>query len=230
MIKKTLLVFVILFGSFFVFAESFVNNEYQKLAVEYQEKAQTAFDEGDYELSVEYSALATENATLSAAYIRLMVQKAEADRKIRHASRRLLWAESVNAPFTYPLAYSAAEEAYNTGLSVYDDEDYVGAANYAQAAIDALLDVKEVVPLPQYYVVLPWAETKDCFWNISARRYVYGDPRLWENLYQANKTNIPNPSNPDLIHPGMKMLIPSIAGEMREGVYSPDTRYADFTR
>jgi nucleoid-associated protein YgaU len=228
--KKTVLLFAGLLYSFLLFSESFVNNEYQKLAVEYTEKAQAAFDEGEYDLSIEYSALASENADLSQAYIRKMVQKAEADRKIRLASRRLAWAQGIDAPYTFPLAYSAAEEYYESGLSVYDDEDYVAAANYAQQAIDALADVKEVVPLPQYYVVRPWAQTKDCFWNISGRPYIYGDPRLWENLYQANKNNIPNPNNPDLIYPGMKMLIPSISGELRNGVYDPSGKYADFNR
>jgi hypothetical protein len=228
--KKTLLLVAGLLYSFLLFSESFVNNEYQKLAVEYQAKAETAFDEGEYDLSIEYSLLATENASLSAAYIRKMVQKAEADRKLRQAYRRLVWAVSIDAPYTYPLAFSAAEEYYNTGLFVYDDEDYVGAANYAQQAIDALADVKEVVPLPQYYVVLPWAQTKDCFWNISGRPYIYADPRLWENLYQANKNDIPDPNNPDLIYPGMKMLIPSISGELRNGIYDPDGKYADFNR
>jgi hypothetical protein len=228
--KKIILIFVVLLVSFMFFAESFTNNEYQKLAFEYTEKAQVAFDDGEYDLAIEYSSFAAENAELSQAYIRLMIQKAEADRKYRHAYRRLVWARDINAPFTYPLAYSAAEGYYNVGLSIYNEEDYVSAANYAQLAIDSLVGVMEVVPLPQYYVVLPWAQAKDCFWNIAGRPYVYNDPQLWENLYQANKNDIPNPNNPNLIHPGMKMLIPSIAGELRSGTYDPKVKYDKFVK
>jgi nucleoid-associated protein YgaU len=228
--KKIILIFVAFSVSFMLFAESFINNEYQKLAREYTEKAQAAFDGGEYGLSIEYSSLAAENAELSQAYIRMMVLKQAADRKLQHAYRRLVWAQNINAPQTFPLAFSAAEGYYETALSVYDEEDYAIAANYAQLSIDALADVTEVVPLPQYYVVLPWAQTKDCFWNIAGRSYVYNDPYLWENLYQANKNNIPVANNPDLIYPGMKMLIPSISGELRTGIYDPNVKYDTFSK
>ena len=35
-------------------------------------------------------------------------------------------------------------------------------------------------------------------------------------------------SNPDVIHPGMKIEIPSISGEIREGVYDPNAQYGAF--
>jgi hypothetical protein len=228
--KKNILIFVALLVSFMCFAESYIDNEYQKLAREYSEKAQVAYDAGEYDLSIEYSSLVTENAELSQAYIRMMILKQEADRKLRHAYRRLVWAQNINAPQTFPLAFSAAEGYYMTALSVYDEEDYALVSNYAQLCIDTLADVTEIIPLPQYYVVLPWAQTADCFWNIAGRSYVYNDPLLWENLYQANKNDIPIPNNPDLIYPGMKMLIPSISGELREGIYDPNIKYNKFEK
>ena len=85
-----------------------------------------------------------------------------------------------------------------------------------------------MTPLPQFYVVRPWAETKDCYWNISGRKYVYNNPLLWENLYNANKSKMPRPNDPNLILPGMKMEIPSISGELREGTYSPNKEYEPF--
>ena len=77
----------------------------------------------------------------------------------------------------------------------------------------------------EYYIVKPWAETKDCYWNISGRPYIYNNPLLWENLYQANKNEMPKPEDPNLILPGMKMKIPSITGEYRSGVYDSKKSY-----
>jgi hypothetical protein len=37
-----------------------------------------------------------------------------------------------------------------------------------------------------------------------------------------------DPANPDLIYPGMKVEIPSITGEYREGIYSPKAEYKTF--
>jgi nucleoid-associated protein YgaU len=48
----------------------------------------------------------------------------------------------------------------------------------------------------------------DCFWNIAGR--VYGNPRLWRVLYDANKSKLPDPDNPDLLKPGTVLDIPNI--------------------
>ena len=127
------------------------------------------------------------------------------------------------------MAFSSALKAYASAEEAYNGEDYPTATSYAKQVLDALADIKEVTPLPQYYVVRPWAETKDCYWNISGRSYVYNNPLLWENLYQANKQNMPKPNDPNLILPGMKMEIPSITGEYREGVYNPSKKYDGYS-
>jgi len=89
--------------------------------------------------------------------------------------------------------------------------------------------VREITPLPQFYVVRPWADTKDCYWNISGRPYIYNNPLLWENLYQKNKQSMPKPEDPNLILPGMKMEIPSLTGEFREGTYNPSKKYDAYS-
>ena len=48
------------------------------------------------------------------------------------------------------------------------------------------------------------------------------------NLYQANKANMPKPEDPNLIHPGMKMKIPSLTGEYRKGTYDPKKSYSTY--
>ena len=52
-----------------LFAVSYKNNTYQKLANEYTKKAQNALDAGEYVLAEEYAKKAEENAALSQAYI-----------------------------------------------------------------------------------------------------------------------------------------------------------------
>lgn len=227
--KKLVTFTVIAFVASLVFAVSYTNNTYQKLAEEYTVKAQKALDAGEYQLSEDYAAKAQENAALSEAYVKKMTAKAEADKNMALANNRLTYVKSIKGDVNFPLAYTAAQESYKQAESAYGEENYEAASVAAQAAIAALSGVQEVTPLPKFYIVRPWADTKDCFWNISGRPYVYNNPLLWENLYEANKAKLPQPNNPNLITPGMKMEIPSISGEYRDGVYSPDTKYNAYS-
>ena len=208
-----------------VFAISYTNNTYQKLANEYAKKAEMALDAGHYEESVEYSRLAEENAILSREYTEMMLARKDAEDNIKLAKNKLAWAEKVDAPNIYPMAYSAGKENIENADASFGEEDYPKASDYAKQALAALDGIVETTPLPEFYIVRPWAETKDCYWNISGRHYVYNNPLLWENLYQANKDKMPKPEDPNLIHPGMKMKIPSITGEYRKGTYDSKKEY-----
>lgn len=227
--KKVVSIALAFLAATALFAVSYKNNTYQKLADEYTKKAQDALDAGEYELSVEYSQKAEENALLSQEYVKKMLAKADADDVMKKATRRMETAKKLQADKNFPMAYSAAEKAFASAKDSYDKEDYPAAKQYAQQVLDALADVREVTPLPKFYVVRPWEESKDCYWNISGRSYVYNNPLLWENLYQANKDKMPKPNDPNLIVPGMKMEIPSLTGEYREGVYSPSKQYDPYS-
>ncbi len=211
-----------------VFAVSYKNNTYQKLADEYTKKAERALDAGQYDDAVEYSKKAEENAELSKAYIQMMMARNEAEDAIKLAKNQIAYAEKIDAPHTYPMAYTSAKENLENAETSFAGEDYPKATEYAKASLAALDGIKEVTPLPEYYIVKPWAETKDCYWNISGRPYVYNNPLLWENLYQANKSDMPKPEDPNLIHPGMKMKIPSLTGEYRSGTYDPKKTYDTY--
>jgi nucleoid-associated protein YgaU len=78
------------------------------------------------------------------------------------------------------------------------------------------------VVLPRYYVVELVESARDCFWRIAGFDFVYGDPWQWPVLYEANKHNLPDPENEDLMWPGMVIEIPSISGEIRSGIYNPE--------
>ena len=227
--KKVLSFAALFFVSAMLFAVSYKNNTYQKLADEYTKKAQHALDAGEYALAEEYALKAEENAALSQEFVRKMLAKADCDTVMKQAAKKLEYAKSINAERNFPMAYSSAQKSYASAQDSYATEDYAAATSFARQVLEALADIKEITPLPEYYVVRPWAETKDCYWNISGRPYVYDNPLLWENLYQANKSNMPRPNDPNLILPGMKMKIPSITGEYREGVYNPSKKYDPYS-
>ncbi|MCR4741881.1 MAG: hypothetical protein K5866_03300 [Treponema sp.] len=212
-----------------VFAVSYKNNTYQKLANEYTKKAEVAMDAGQYDDAIEYSKLAEENAELSKAFIAAMTEKSNASNSIALAKNQLAWAEKIDAPNIYPMAYTAAKEDLEKAEAAFAEENWLAADDFAKQCLAALDGIKEVTPLPEYYIVRPWAETKDCYWNISGRHYIYNNPLLWENLYQANKSNMPKPEDPNLILPGMKMKVPSLTGEYRSGTYDPKKEYEPYT-
>ncbi|MDR0496088.1 MAG: hypothetical protein LBH42_00580 [Treponema sp.] len=82
-----------------------------------------------------------------------------------------------------------------------------------------------VSPLPSQYTVRPWSSSRDCLWNIAGYPWVYGDPYQWRLLYNANRSKMPEPDNPNLIEPGMVLDVPSIMGEIRQGMWDPTKTY-----
>ncbi|MDR3146002.1 MAG: LysM peptidoglycan-binding domain-containing protein [Treponema sp.] len=79
--------------------------------------------------------------------------------------------------------------------------------------------------LPAQYTVRPWNPWRDCLWNIAGRSWAYGDSTKWRIIYEANRSKFPQPDNPNLIHPGMVLDIPSIKGEVRQGMWDEKTQY-----
>ena len=226
--KKLVLIFMAVLMTASVFAVSYKNNTYQKLADEYTKKAEKAMDAGEYDDAIQYSEEAQKNAELSKAFVARMLAMGEAEDNIKLAKNRLAWAEKIDAPNIYPMAYTAAKENLENAETSFDAEEWGRANEYAKLSLAALEGVTETTPLPAEYIVRPWAETKDCYWNISGRPYVYNNPLLWENLYQANKSKMPKPEDPNLILPGMKMTIPSLTGEYRTGTYDPKKEYDTY--
>jgi hypothetical protein len=70
-----------------------------------------------------------------------------------------------------------------------------------------------------------WSDTGDCFSAIAGWSWVYGDPYQWRTLYEANRDKLPDPDNPHLIRPGMVLNIPSLKGEVRQGMWDPEADY-----
>ena len=222
---------IVFFCAGLVFAAkfSYTNNTYQRLAEEYIGKAERAQKAGVYSLAVEYAAKASENAALSEEFVKKMLQRNEAEDLLASARARLEFARSINADKNFPVAYEAAVGYYKQAEVTFASEDFESAAYYARKVLETLAEIRGMNPLPKFYIVQPWELTRDCFWNISGRSYVYNNPWLWENLYEANRDALPDPDNPNLILPGMKMYIPSITGEYREGIYDPNKSYGTYS-
>jgi hypothetical protein len=53
--------------------------------------------------------------------------------------------------------------------------------------------------------------------TIAAYDFIYGNPDLWEKLYEANKNNFTDAQNPDSIEVGQALIIPPIKREKRSG-------------
>lgn len=211
------------------FALSYDNNEYQRESRRYSQLAEKAFDEGDYDLSIEYSKKATEYANKSYEYIQSMLARVEAENQMNKARSRYTWAKQNDAEIKYPEAFVTATEALNAGGRAFDNEEYDVAVVCAKKALDALMvvtgDESGFADLPSQYRIRTFRGEKDCLWNIAKNPAVYNDPFKWNLLYEANKQKLPDPGDPNWVEPGIVLDIPSLKGEKRSGMYDPSIVY-----
>ena len=60
------------------------------------------------------------------------------------------------------------------------------------------------------YTVGTWKRDRDCLWNISKKKDIYDNAWMWPKIWQGNRDQI---NDPDIIHTGQKLKIPT-AGAM----------------
>ena len=229
--KKTAILCIVFFavGAALLFAVSYDNNEYQRKSRAYSELARRAYDEGDYDASIEYARLAEENAQKSADYIQYMLARIEAEQAMNKARTRYTWAKNNKAEEKHPEAFKTATEALQAGHTAFENKDFDVAVVCAKKVLDALAvvtgDESSFATLPAQYRIRTWRGERDCLWNIAKDRAIYGNPYLWKKIYEANKHKFPDPNNPDWIEPGIILTIPSLNGEKRSGMYDPAVTY-----
>ena len=229
--KKTAILCTVFFllGTALLFAVSYDNNEYQRKSRAYSELAVRAYDEGDYDGSIEYSRLAEEYAQKSADYIQYMLARIEAEQAMNKARTRYTWAKNNKAEQKYPEAFKTATEALQAGHTAFEHKDFDVAVVCAKKVLDALADVSgdesSFATLPAEYRIRTWRGERDCLWNIAKDKAIYDNPYLWRKLYEANKDKLPDPNNPDWVEPGIILTIPSLRGEKRSGLYDPAVTY-----
>lgn len=229
--KKAILLFclIIFSGIISLHALSYDDNEYQRKSRAYTDLAHKAFDEGDYDASIEYAKMAEDFALQSAEFIKNMLAKTEAEKAMNKARTKYTWAKNNNAEERYPEAFLKAGNALSAGGIEFDKENYDAAVVYAQKVMNALSVIKDSKPsiadLPAEYKIRTWHKERDCLWNIAGLPGVYGNPFMWRKLYEANKSKLPDPKNPNWLEPGIILSIPPVKGEKRSGLYDHSKSY-----
>ena len=224
------------------------NNRFFVESVRFTILAQQAYDEGNFLASIEFSEEAVRFAALSDAFVLLQLKIRETDNAIAAARRELNFAASVDAATRYPYEYGVAQTAYGEARAYRASEDWDDAIDAAHRVLAALVNITEIPPviiaqpgpppppppvvqeptqifLPAQYTVRSWITHRDSLWDIAGRPWVFNDPYQWRRLYEVNRARMPEAGNPDLIHPGMVLDIPSIRGEIRQGMWEEGVEY-----
>ena len=203
------------------------NNHYFRESQRYAKLAEETYTIGDYDASTGFAEEAIRYALLSDEYVALQMKIKAANDAIAAAKSRIDWAVSSGASKQYPAEFAEAEGWYDESLEARKSEEWENAIAAAHKVINILayIEAPNDSVLPASYVVRSWATFKDCLWNIAARPWVYGNPRQWRRLYEANKSKLPEPDNADLIEPGMVIEIPSLKGEVRRGTWDGNKTY-----
>ncbi len=99
-----------------------------------------------------------------------------------------------------------AKDLWNLGIEARNSGDLEAAREYLAKA-KVYLDEYKSMAVDYIYTVILNPERRDCLWRISEKEEFYGDPLLWQNIWERNKKLI---QDPDLIYPGWKLIIPPI--------------------
>jgi nucleoid-associated protein YgaU len=240
--KKTIFVAIslaIFFGISTLSAQSLLDNEFYNKARDLVTQSEQALQAGDYDTAASLAAEAKDNLAKSDEYVETMLMFYRANGWLSQARDRIAYAKSIKADMNFKDAYDTAVTAAGGAKEALDAKDYEKSIELSKAALAALANVAPVVAktpppaaepvLPQYYTVKLVISKRDCFWRIAGFPFVYNDPWKWRLLYEANKSLLNNPDNPDLIEPGQRFVIPSASGEKREGDYDPDVNYPTYS-
>ncbi|MDR2589301.1 MAG: hypothetical protein LBC67_07735 [Spirochaetales bacterium] len=222
--KKLILVFLLAIlcaaGSF---AQSLQDNEYYKKSMEFTRLSEKALSDGDYDAARDYAIKAQENAALSKQYIEAMLLAYRARSSLNAARARINQAERQNIRTRNRELYNSATALYKQASSKFDAKNYEASMEDSRAVLAMLENLEELLgigaqgPLAAEYEVKLSLKHRDCLWRIAGFDFVYGDPKKWRSLYEANKSKFVNPEDPDLIVPGQILTIPSLQGETRSG-------------
>jgi len=193
------------------------DNEFYLESLRLTKLAQDTYEYGDYDASAGFAEEAIRYAQLSNEYV--------SSQLINEANRLLDWAESNNVASLYPDDYNESRNYYEASVEAHSNEEWDESINAAISSIEILASILATDRLPSQYTVRSWASSRDCLWNIAGYSWIYGESGKWRVLYDANKSKLPDPNNPNWIEPGMVLDIPSIGGELRQGLWDPNKTY-----
>jgi len=194
---------------------SISNNEFHLESIRLSKLAQETFETGDYDASAGFAQEAIRYALLSDEFV--------SGKLIAEAERLKVLSEKSNMIERFPENYNDAVNYYDNAVVFHSGEEWNESIPSAINAIEIFGVFATTGALPtgtgtrppavaatgqNQYTVRTWRVEKDCLWNIAGYAWVYGDPWKWRRLYEANKSRMPDPNNPDLIEPGMVLDIP----------------------
>ncbi len=206
-----------------IWSQSLEDNEYYQKMIELRRQSEQSFEEGDYAEAKRLAVEAQSYSEQSKRWIESQLAAYRARSALNQLKDRLAQVSKWNAQANFPSEYAEGTTLYNQSFGeFYDDENYVVSLATSNKALE-ILSVIEYIPidsgLPAYYVVRLLPGNIDCLWNIAGYNFIYDDPWNWRAIYNANKNNMPERDNPDLIHPKMILLIPPLNGEVRSGTW-----------
>ncbi len=226
--KKLAITFIGLALVMAVHAQSLSDNEYFKKSQELSQAAQNAFDIGEYDQAAELADQSLDFSRRSDEYVAMMLAMRAASTAIDSAQARYNYATGVRAEKRFSEEYAGATKEMEAALASFNEGMYEDALLHANNVEAYLSIVTAEETFPGIFVVRELSGKRDCLWRIAEMPFVYNDPLQWPILYKANKKSLPNPNNPDLILPGMKLIIPPLANELREGVWVDGNKYPTF--
>lgn len=194
------------------------NNEFYRESQRLARVAQNTYDYGDYDASSGFAEEAIRLAGLSDEYV--------AGQLIIEAKRLLDWADTYNIATLHPNNYNLGKSHYDNAVIAHSNEEWPESIDYGIKSIEVLsvlkagmsgtttvaptrpVETRPAETTGRQYTVRTWAVEKDCLWNIAGYDWIYGDPWKWRLLYDANKSKLPDPNNPDWVEPGLVLDIP----------------------
>jgi hypothetical protein len=221
--KLILFILTVLLLSMPLWSQSLEDNEYFQEMLKLRAQSEQAFEDGDYaeanRLAVEAQGLSEE----SERWIENQFGAYRARAALNRLKDRLAQVSKWDAQANFPDEYAEGSALYTQSFGeFYDDEDYFSSLATSNRAYEILSVIQYIAAssnLPAFYVVRLLPGNTDCLWNISGYEFIYDDPWSWRSIYNANKDIMPERDNPDLIHPGMILKIPSLDGEIRSGTW-----------
>jgi len=205
-------------SQFSEFVTALINNQYLLENIRLIKLAEESYAASKYDDAIQYAQESIKYALLSDEYVSLQKKIKEANDAITAAQTRLDWAKKIGAPKRYAEIYGKAENVFTDALDARSREDWNAALESALQVITILAEIPDTPVFAAQYKVKNWIPMKDCLWNIAGKPEIYGDPFKWRVIYNANKSKLSKPDNPDLLLPGIILDIPSIKGEVRFGI------------
>ena len=217
-------------------AQNLKDNPDYRESLRYRQLAETAIEDGEYRQAKEYAELSADYARKSDEYVAFMLAKYRANSLLQRAAALQGQVERSGRYKENPGVFTEAKNLVTAAGELYSNDDFTLSSENSRSAIAMLeetfggprIQTQTTGGLPAAYLVRKIPGAEDCFWRIAGYDFVYGNTSGWKPLYEANKSKMPQPGNPDLILPGMIMKIPSRPGETRSGVWVDGEIKADY--